>query len=114
MFPQFGWYYGILGLLVQAALIVVAVRAYLARRTDRAVFVLLAIICYAIVASSWFTFPFVAGFFWGSHLTPHSRLVLADSRYYAEQSLQLLFAAFMIAALVSFTRERSVSGAPHI
>jgi hypothetical protein len=114
MFPRFGWYYGVLGLFVQAALIVVAVRAYRARGTARAVFLLLAIICYAVAASSWFTFPFVAGLFWGSQLTPHARLVLADSRYYSEQSLELLFACFMIAVLVSFMRERSPSGTPNI
>jgi hypothetical protein len=114
MYPRFGWYFGVFGLLVLIALLLVAVRAYRARRTTSALHMLLAVICYVLAASSWFTFPFVAGLFLGSHPTTHARLVLADSRYYAQQSSQLLFAAFMIAALISFMRERVTRAPPGI
>jgi hypothetical protein len=107
MDPRFGWYYGIVGLLFQAALVVVAIRAYGAKRDPVSFFLMLAAICYVVAASSWYTFPFMAGIFAGPHLTVHTRLVLADSRYYSEQTFQILFALSMIAALLSLIRERS-------
>lgn len=114
MHPSFGWYYAIVGLIFQAALVVFAIRAYRASRGRVALFAMLAAVCYAMAASSWYTFPFTAGLFLGSHLSAHARLVLADSRYYFEQTFQILFAAFMIAALLSLTRGRSLSNATNI
>jgi hypothetical protein len=107
MYPRIGWYYGIVGLVFQAMLIVFAVRGYRASRGRVALFAMVAVICYAIAASSWYTFPFTAGLFLGSHLTAHARLVLADSHYYFEQTFQILFAVFMVAALLSLTHERT-------
>ena len=114
MYPRFGWYYGIVGLIVQVALVVFAIRVYRANRGQVALFAMLAAICYGMAASSWYTFPFTAGLFLGSHLTSHARLVLADSRYYFEQTVQILSAVFMIAALLSLTRGRSFSDATNI
>ena len=114
MYPRFGWYFGVVGLLVLVALLIVAVRAYRTRRTANTLHLLLAVICYVVAANSWFTFPFVAGLFLGSRLTAHASLVLADARYYSEQSLQILFAAFLMTALLSFTRECVARHAPNI
>ena len=114
MYPKFGWYCGLVGLAFQAALVVCAILTYRRSRGRVSLFAMLAAICYAIAASSWYTFPFTAALFLGSHLTRHTRLVLADSRYYTEQAFQILFAFLLIAALVSFTRDRSVSHAPNI
>jgi hypothetical protein len=114
MFPRFGWYYGILGLIVQVTLVVFAIRSYRAQRTRSGLMLLLALICNAIAASSWYTVAFVEGLFWGSHATRHVRLVFADSRYYLQQTFQMLFAALMIAILLSFLRERRLGGSPNI
>ena len=70
-----------------------------------------AAICYVIAASSWWTFYFSAGLvLGGQHLSPQGRLALADSRYYSDQTFQLLFAVLMIAALISLTRGSSRAG----
>jgi hypothetical protein len=111
MFRGFGWYYGILGLISQAVLIVFAIRAYRASRTRTSRFIMWAAICYVIAASSWWTFYFSAGLVLGrQQLSPRARHSLADSRFYSDQTFQLLFAVLMIAALISCTRESTRNG----
>ncbi len=74
-----------------------------------------AAICYVVAASSWYTFNFVAGFILKSAAhTAEARHTVADCRYYSDQTFQILFAAFMIAALISFARERPESGTPTV
>ena len=114
MYPRFGWYYAVVGLIIQAALLALAIRAYRVKRTHLSLFVMSAVICYVVAASSWFTFPFLAGLFVGRTIAPHARYILEESRYYSDQTFQMLFAAFLIAALVSFTHERSKSDEPNI
>lgn len=102
-----GRYYAIAGLIVQAALLVFAIRAYRARPSRVSLCVMWATVCYVLAASSWYTFYFTAGLFLGAHPSPHPRHTLADFRFYSDQTFQILFAALMIAALISFMRERS-------
>jgi hypothetical protein len=113
MFPRFGWYYGILGLIAQVTLMVFAIRAYRAQCTKSSLILLLAVISNAIAASSWYTFAFFEGLFWGSHVTRHVRLVFADSRYYTQQTFQILFVVLMIAMLLSSPRKQRSNGAPN-
>lgn len=106
-----GWYYAIIGLLFQVALVVFAIRAHRLRRIVISRFMMWAAICYVIAASSWFTFNLAAGFFLRSaSRTPEARRAVADYRYYTDQTFQILFAIFMIVALVSYARERPQSG----
>src|SRR5437660_120934 len=110
-----GWYYAIVGLIFQAALVVFAIRAYRLRRTVVSRLMMWAAICYVIAASSWYTFNFAAGFFLKSAgRTPEARHAVADYRNYSDQTFQILFATFMIGALISFARERPQSGAPTV
>jgi ABC-type cobalamin transport system permease subunit len=112
---HFGQYYAILGLIFQGALIVFAIRAYRSSRTRASLFIMGAAICYVIAASSWWTFYFSAGLVLGrQHLSPQVRHALADSRYYSDQTFQLLFVVLMIAALICFTRGSNRGGDPNI
>jgi hypothetical protein len=102
-----GWYLGLAGLVFQAALLFVAIRSYRAKRTTTLRYLLWACICYVVAASSWYTFNFAAGFMLKSDaLTPAMRHTVAECRYYVEQSFEILFAILMIAALISFVRQR--------
>jgi hypothetical protein len=57
------------------------------------------------------TFYFSAGLVLGrQQLSPRARHSLADSRFYSDQTFQLLFAVLMIAALISCTRESTRNG----
>jgi len=88
-----GQYYGILGLIFQLILVVFATRTYRVTRTRTTFFTMWAVICYVIAASSWWTLYFSAGLVLGRHpQSPHARLTLADSRYYSDQTFQVLFA----------------------
>ena len=110
-----GQYYGILGLSVQVILVVFAIRTYRATRTRATLFLMWAAVCYVIAASSWWTFYFSAGLVLGrQHLSPHGRLALADSRYYSDQTFQLLFAVLMIAALIAVKGGPGRGGDPNI
>jgi hypothetical protein len=110
-----GWYYAIVGLVFQAALVVFAIRSHHLRRTVISQFMMWAVICYVIAASSWYTFNFAAGFFVkAAGRTPEARRAVADYRYYSDQTFQILFATFMIVALVSFARERPRSNTPTV
>ena len=110
-----GQYYGILGLSFQLILLVLAIRTYRATRTRTTLLIMWAAICYVIAASSWWTFYFSAGLVLGRQpLSAQARRTLADARYYSDQTFQLLFAALMVAALISFTRKATRSGDPDI
>src|SRR5205085_9435467 len=99
-------------LLFQAALLAFAIRVHLIIRTAATSFLMWAIVCYVIAASSWYTFNFAAGFVLKSAAqTPNARLTVADYRYYSDQTFQILVAALTVAALISFIREHSAGGA---
>jgi hypothetical protein len=104
----FGQYCAIVGLLFQAALLVCAVRAYRVNRSQTGLLIMWATLCYVIATSSWWTFNFSAGLvLGGQRMSAHARHTLADSRYYCDQTFQLLFAALMIAALISIAHRPS-------
>jgi hypothetical protein len=106
---------GYWGLLFEAALVVFAIRAHRTTRTAMSRFILAAIICYTLAASSWFTFYFAAGFLEKPAATsPQAQHTVAHLRYYSDHVLHFLFMAFMIAALISIVREHSTSRTPSV
>jgi hypothetical protein len=111
----FGQYYAIVGLLFQVALLVCAIRAYRVNRSQTGLLIMWATLCYVIAASSWWTFNFSAGLvLGGQRMSAHARHTLENSRYYCDQTFQLLFAALMIAALISITHRPSQRGNSNI
>jgi hypothetical protein len=114
MYPGFGWYYAVVGLIFQAALLVFAIRTYRATRTRTTLLMMWAIICYVITASSWYTFHFSLGLVLGAHPTAQARRAVANWRFYSDQTFEMVFAALMIAALVFFARGASRDGTQNI
>ena len=89
-------------LILQAAVLVLAIWLYRFKRTYPFALLMLACICYVIMHSTWFTFNFVAGVFLASASTIST---IRSWAYYTSQCFHVLFLIFLILALISFLRE---------
>jgi len=99
-----------LTLLGEAMMLVLAIRLFLVRRTRTFALIMLACVCFVIARSSWFTFGLVES------LQSSEATRAAVDRWHEPTNFtfQLLFVVLMIAALVSFLRERSSVATPSV
>src|SRR5438309_11846229 len=93
-------------LIGQIVLLVFAVRLFLVRRTRTFALLMWACVCFVIARSSWFTFGLLGGFL-SSRGDEAVRAAVDRWHEYTNFTFQLLFVVLMIAALISFRRERS-------
>ena len=101
---------GYWALIFQGAVLVCAIHTHRTIHTPVTRFLLAAAICYVLNTTTWFTFYFAAGFILKDDAaSPAAQHTVAHLRYYTDHVLNFLFAAFMIAALVSMMRARSAS-----
>ena len=91
-----------LTLLGEAVMLVLAIRLFFARRTRTFALLMWACVCFVIARSSWFTFGLLE-----SHLSNEEARAVDPWHEYTNFTFQLFFVALMIAALLSFLRERS-------
>ena len=92
-------------LLGEAAMLVLAIRLFLVRRTRTFALLMWACVCFVIARSSWFTFGFV-GDFLSSRSGEAARSAVDRWHEYTNFTFQLLFVVLMIATLISSLRER--------
>ena len=98
-----------LTLVGEAIMVVLAIRLSLVQRTCTFALLMWACVCFVIARSSWFTFGLL-GDFLSSHHDETARAAVDRWHEYTNFTFQLLFVVLMIAALISFLRQRS-SGA---
>jgi len=99
-----------LTLFGEALMLVLSIRLCLARRTRTFSLLMWACICFVIARSSWFTFGLL-----DSLLSSAAARAAVDPWHeYTNFTFQLLFVVLMIAALVSFLRERSSVAPPSV
>jgi uncharacterized membrane protein len=97
-----------LTLVGEAVMLVLAIRLFLARRTRTFSLLMWACICFVIARSSWFTFGLL-----NSLLSSAATRAAVDPWHeYTNFTFQLLFVVLMVAALISFLRERSPMATP--
>ena len=92
-----------LTLVGEAVMVVLAIRLFLARRTRTFALLLWACVCFVIARSSWFTFGLLESFL----SSEAARAAVDPWHEYTNFTFQLLFVVLMIAALISFLRERN-------
>ena len=95
-----------LTLLGEAIMVVLAIRLFLVRHTRTFALLMWACVCFVIARSSWFTFGLLGGFL-SSRGDEAVRAAVDRWHEYTNFTFQLLFVVLMIAALISFLRERS-------
>jgi hypothetical protein len=96
-----------LTLIGQAAVLVLAIYLYRAKRTMSFALLMWACVCFVISRTSWFTFT-LSGVFLAQH-DRIARLRVAQWQQWTDAAFQFLFVALMIFALISFIRERTSS-----
>ena len=95
-----------LTLLGEAMMLALAIRLFLVRRTRTFALLMWACVCFVIARGSWFTFGLLEGL-----LSSAARRAAVERWHeYTNFTFQLLFVVLMIAALISFIRERSAAG----
>ena len=94
----------------EAVMVVLAVRLFLIRRSRTFLLLLWACVCFVIARSSWFTFGLLES------LLPNetARAAVDPWHEYTNFTFQLLFVVLMIAALISFIRERGAAGTSRV
>ncbi|SRR6266478_1480200 len=98
-------------LVLQAAVLVLAIRLYLIKRTQAFALLMVGCFCHVIMHTTWFTFNFAAGFFGASQ----SAIAKINSWAYSTSRIfHALFLIFMILALISFVRDRSTVATPSV
>lgn len=95
-----------LTLVGEAVMLVLAIWLYRIRRTGTFAFLMCACVSFVIARSSWFTFGFAGGYLVAAE-NRTLRATVERWHEYTNFTFQLLFVLLMIAALVSFIRERS-------
>ena len=99
-----------LTLVGEAVMVVLAIRLFLARRTRTFALLMSACVCFVIARSSWFTFGLLDNLL----SSAAARAAVDPWHEYTNFTFQLLFVVLMIAALVSFLRERSSVASPSV
>jgi hypothetical protein len=102
-----------LTLVGEAVMVVLAIRLFLARRTRTFALLMWACVCFVIARSSWFAFGLL-GDFLSSDSDEAARAAVDRWHEYTNFIFQLLFVVLMIAALISFLRERSSVATPGV
>ena len=100
-------------LLLQVAILILAIRVHLIRRTRPFALLLFACIFLVVARSSWFVLPFGAGFLF-RNVEYAQRLAIARWSDRIDVGFQLLCFVFLAAALVSFIREHRHNAKPTI
>ena len=96
-------------LVGEAAMLVLAIRLFLVRRTRTFALLMWACLCFVIARSSWFTFGLLESF-----LSNEAARAVDPWHEYTNFTFQLLFVVLMIATLVSFLRQRSSVATPSV
>jgi len=99
-----------LTLVGEAAMLVLAIRLFLFRRTRTFALLMWACVCFVIARSSWFTFGLLESFL----SNEAARAAVDPWHEYTNFRFQLLFVVLMIATLVSFLRQRSSLATPSV
>jgi hypothetical protein len=99
-----------LTLLGEVAMLVLAIRLFLARHTRTFALLMWACVCFVVARSSWFTFGLLESFLSNAA----ARAAVDPWHEYTNFTFQLLFVVLMIATLISFLRERSSGATPSL
>jgi hypothetical protein len=98
-------------LIGEAIMLVLAIRLFFARRTHTFALLLWACLCFVIARSSWFTFGLLEDLLSG-RIDDAARAAVERWHEPTNFTFQLFFVILMIAALISFLRERRSAATP--